>query len=87
MFRIHGTATVNGENIIGVSQRKIRDMGVSLIPEDRMTFGIAGAGTIEENLMSDRCSHKKNITTVLCLILRICMRTATSLLKDYTVLM
>ena len=27
-----GTATVNGQNILGVAQRKIRDMGVSLIP-------------------------------------------------------
>ncbi len=54
-----GTATVNGENLIGTSQNKIRDMGVSLIPEDRMTFGIAGTGTIEENLMSDRCAKKR----------------------------
>ena len=34
-------------------------MGVSLIPEDRMTYGIAGDGTIEENLISDRCDKKK----------------------------
>ena len=54
-----GTATVNGQNILGVPQRKIRDMGVSLIPEDRMTFGIAGTGTIEENLISDRSADKR----------------------------
>ena len=54
-----GTAEVNGESIIGRPQREIRDMGVSLIPEDRMTYGIAGSATIEENLMSDRIANKK----------------------------
>ena len=54
-----GSAEVNGKNILGVEQDKIRDMGVSLIPEDRMTYGIAGDGTIEENVISDRCSKKK----------------------------
>lgn len=54
-----GEARVNGKNILGVPQRQIRDMGVSLIPEDRMTFGIAGTATIEENLMSDRCADKR----------------------------
>lgn len=54
-----GIATVNGQSVIGQPQRKIRDLGVSLIPEDRMTFGMAGTATIEENLMSDRCSDKK----------------------------
>ncbi|WP_394265720.1 ABC transporter ATP-binding protein [Anaerotignum sp.] len=54
-----GIATVNGQNLIGQPQRKIRDLGVSLIPEDRMTFGMAGTATIEENLMSDRSADKK----------------------------
>lgn len=54
-----GTATVNGQSVIGQPQRKIRDLGVSLIPEDRMTFGMAGTATIEENLMSDRSADKK----------------------------
>jgi len=54
-----GTAQVNGENILGVPQKKIRNMGVSLIPEDRMTYGIAGAATIEENMISDRVDQKK----------------------------
>lgn len=54
-----GSATVNGQSVIGQPQRKIRDLGVSLIPEDRMTFGMAGTATIEENLMSDRSAEKK----------------------------
>ncbi|WP_317853709.1 ABC transporter ATP-binding protein [Chakrabartyella piscis] len=54
-----GEVTVNGKNVIGVPQKDIRGYGVSLIPEDRMVFGIAGTGTIEENIMSDRCSDQK----------------------------
>ena len=50
----YGTATINGENILGQPQRKIREKGVSLIPEDRMIHGIAGTASIEENLISDR---------------------------------
>ncbi len=54
-----GAVTVNGESVLNKSQRVVRDLGVSLIPEDRMTFGIAGTGTIEENLMSDRVASKR----------------------------
>ena len=54
-----GTITVEGENILGLSQSKIRGLGVSLVPEDRMLFGIAGTASIEENLLSDRCADKR----------------------------
>lgn len=54
-----GTVTVNGVDIIAMPQRKIRELGVSLIPEDRMVYGIASSGTIEENIMSDRFDKKK----------------------------
>jgi len=54
-----GTATVNGVDIIGMPQDKIRALGVSLVPEDRMTYGIAGEGSIEENLISDRSNEKR----------------------------
>jgi len=54
-----GTATVNGKSIINTPQKKIREYGVSLVPEDRMTYGIADAASIEENVISDRYSQKK----------------------------
>lgn len=54
-----GTVTVNGENILGQPQRKIREKGVSLVPEDRMLYGIAGSASIEENLISDRSDNKE----------------------------
>ncbi len=80
-----GSAEVNGENILGVAQRKIRDMGVSLIPEDRMTYGIAGNGTIEENLISDRVSNKKYNKGILFNMDTI-HADSDQLIKDYTVL-
>ena len=54
-----GSAEVLGANIIGVDQSKIRALGVSLVPEDRMVYGIAGEGTIEENVISDRFANKR----------------------------
>ncbi|MBQ9008325.1 MAG: ABC transporter ATP-binding protein [Clostridia bacterium] len=54
-----GTATVNGENIIGLPQQQIREKGVSLIPEDRMLYGIAATASIEENLISDRAGEPR----------------------------
>jgi simple sugar transport system ATP-binding protein len=47
-----GTITINGENIQRYSIRKIRDLGLSHIPEDRMTLGVAEYASIEENLLS-----------------------------------
>ncbi|MEG0541203.1 MAG: ATP-binding cassette domain-containing protein, partial [Angelakisella sp.] len=49
-----GKIEVCGETITDKGQRYIRGLGVSHIPEDRMLFGVAGGGTIEENLISDR---------------------------------
>ena len=54
-----GMITVNGENIVGLSQQKLRELGVSLVPEDRMLYGIAASASIEENILSDRCADKK----------------------------
>jgi ABC-type uncharacterized transport system ATPase subunit len=53
-----GTATVNGQNLLGLPQQKIRELGVSLVPEDRMLYGIAGDATIEENVLSDRSGSR-----------------------------
>ncbi|MER2142923.1 MAG: ATP-binding cassette domain-containing protein, partial [Eubacteriales bacterium] len=54
-----GTATVNGSSILGLNQQKIRALGVSLVPEDRMLYGIAAGASIEENMISDRCADKR----------------------------
>ncbi len=54
-----GSAAVNGADVIHASQARIRALGVSLVPEDRMTYGIAEAATIEDNMISDRFTEKR----------------------------
>lgn len=54
-----GSITVSGETVIGLSQQKLRQLGVSLVPEDRMIYGIASSASIEENVISDRCADKR----------------------------
>ena len=54
-----GTVEVNGQNTLHFSHKKLRKSGISLIPEDRMTYGIAGSGTISENVISDRFDKKE----------------------------
>ncbi len=80
-----GTVTVNGESILGLSQRKIRSKGVSLVPEDRMLYGIAGAASIQENLISDRCGDKK-LNKGLLFDMKKIREEADQLIDEYTVL-
>ncbi len=54
-----GTVYANGKSLIGMPQNIIRDQGVSLVPEDRMTYGIADIASIEENVISDRFGEKR----------------------------
>jgi len=49
-----GSIEIKGKNTKGLSVRQIREIGVAHISEDRMKYGIAGEGTIAENLISDR---------------------------------
>ena len=80
-----GTVTVNGENIVGLPQREIRNKGVSLVPEDRMLYGIAGAASIQENIISDRCGDKR-LNKGLLFDMRAIHEETDRLIRDYTVL-
>ena len=80
-----GTIEVNGSNIIGLGQREIREKHISLVPEDRMLYGIAGTASIEENLISDRAGSKKLNNGILFNMGAI-HKESEQLVKDYTVL-
>ncbi len=80
-----GTATVNGTNILGMPQQEIRSLGVSLVPEDRMLYGIAGTATIEENVISDRSTDKRFNSGPL-FNMKAIHEEADRLIKEYTVL-
>ena len=80
-----GSITVNGKNILGLSQQKLRQLGVSLVPEDRMLYGIASSASIEENVISDRCADKRFNHGPL-FHMKAIHAEADRLIEDYTVL-
>lgn len=49
-----GDIVVAGQSTKGKKIREIREMGVSLIHEDRMIYGASAQQSIEENMISDR---------------------------------
>ncbi|UQZ88265.1 ABC transporter ATP-binding protein [Deltaproteobacteria bacterium Smac51] len=49
-----GEVLADGKNILGKSIREIRDLGISYIPEDRITLGVASDGSVWQNLIADR---------------------------------
>ena len=80
-----GTATVNGLSILGLPQQRIRELGVSLVPEDRMLYGIAASASIEENVISDRASDKRYNSGPL-FNMKAIHQEADRLIKEFTVL-
>ena len=48
----HGNVCVNGTSINGLSVRKIRELGVSAISEDRLKFACAENLSVRDNIMS-----------------------------------
>ena len=80
-----GTITVNDVNIINLPQDKIRKNRVSLIPEDRMVYGIADAASVEENVISDR-STEKRLNKGPLFNMKMIHRESDKLINDYTIL-
>ena len=79
-----GTVQVNGTNVIGLNQRQIRELHVSMVPEDRMVFGIAASATIEENLISDR-SGSPALNRGPLFNMKAIHQESTRLIKEFTV--
>lgn len=80
-----GSIHVNGTSILGMNQHQLREQHISLIPEDRMLYGIAAAASVEENLLSDRAGDPKYNHG--CLFdMKAMHAEADRLIKDYTVL-
>lgn len=55
----NGSITVNGVDVKGKSIRRIREMGVSHVSEDRMTYGVASTSGVKDNVISDRYYKKE----------------------------
>ncbi len=55
---VGGQAVVKGKDVLNQTPREVRQQGVSHIPEDRLTNGVALKESIEENLIVDRYFSK-----------------------------
>ncbi|WP_304942728.1 ABC transporter ATP-binding protein [Vallitalea guaymasensis] len=49
-----GSIKIGDDEVIGKTIKQIRRLGTSHIPEDRMTYGVAGDVSIEQNVISDK---------------------------------
>ena len=81
----NGSIKVNGDEVIGLNQRKLREKKISLVPEDRMLYGIAADATIQENMLSDRISDKR-YNKGLLFNLKAMENDTDELIRQYTVL-
>ena len=54
-----GAITINGTDIKGKKIRQIRELGVSHVSEDRMTYGVASFSGVKDNVISDRYYKKE----------------------------
>jgi len=55
-----GDVCVNGQSIKNVkSIREIREMGVSMVHQDRMIYGVSRTQSIQENIVADRYHRKE----------------------------
>ena len=80
-----GTITMEGQTVTGKGQSYIRELGVSHIPEDRMTYGAAGTASIEENLISDRF-EKPAFNKGILFDMDAIHRESDQLIRDYLIL-
>lgn len=53
-----GEISFSNNNLLKLNIKDIRSLGVSYIPEDRLTTGVAGHLSIWENLIADRVDNK-----------------------------
>ena len=52
--KLQGSITIDGQEVIGHSVRRLLDDGVGFVPEDRKVDGLVAEFTVAENLMLDR---------------------------------
>ncbi len=60
----HGSVRLNGKEIIGMKIADIRETGMSVIPEDRMTVGCVNELSVQSNAVADRFNKKENMNGI-----------------------
>lgn len=79
-----GDILIDNVKINSLSIKEIRELGTSHIPEDRMAYGVAGQGTIEENIISDRF-YKKELNNRVLMNVKKVSDISKDLIKEYKI--
>ncbi|SFH52377.1 simple sugar transport system ATP-binding protein [Tindallia magadiensis] len=79
-----GKIWINDTIATNLSVKEVRDLKVSHIPEDRMTYGASGDSSIEENIISDRFAEKKYNKGLLMNVKQL-TQLAKELISDYNI--
>lgn len=79
-----GSIKINENEVIGKTIKQIRRLGTSHIPEDRMTYGVAGDVSIEQNVISDKYDTKE-LNGKILLKTKTIKEKANRLIKEYRV--
>jgi ABC-type uncharacterized transport system ATPase subunit len=79
-----GKVEVLSKNINNLNIRSIRNIGVSHIPEDRMTYGVAENVDIEQNIISDKI-HSNELSGKYLLKMKNIRMLSERLIKEYKV--
>ena len=82
---VEGKIMFEGKNLLDETIMGIRESGVSYIPEDRLTTGVATKVSIWENLVSDRID-KQELREKKLLSQKKIKDMSQQLIKDYTIL-
>ncbi|MGL5972689.1 MAG: ABC transporter ATP-binding protein [Oscillospiraceae bacterium] len=80
----YGEITVNGINIKGKKIKEIRELGVSHVSEDRMTYGCSANSSIKDNIISERY-YKKDYNKGILLDSKKINEESDSLIKDFLI--
>jgi len=79
-----GTIQICGEDATEKKPGEIRELGLSHIPQDRMTFGVAAEASVAENLISTRY-NKPPISNGFLLNLKAIFATCLDLIKKFEI--
>lgn len=79
-----GQIFVDGAPLRGKSIRGLRDLGVSMVHEDRMIYGVSSPQSIAENMISDRY-YKCGYSSHGRLLLKKIKESANALIREFTI--
>lgn len=79
-----GEILLDGKNILGAKPWKLRKLGISHVPEDRVEVGSALDLTVAENLISDRYSQEP-FSKGLIYRTKVVLNHAQKLIKEFTI--